>query len=229
MSDPENIFAQQVSDDYMALERQGKSGQQDPYSQQEAYGQAGYGQQVAYGQQSPYGQAGYSQAPYGQQGLYGQAGYGQQGPYGQAGYGQPVYGQPLYASPANYEYESIRSSAMIVMCMAGISFFIAPLILSVSAWVWGHSLVSKARSIGAPQDVVDRARAGWLAAMIISILQISSFVLFIVVFWMALASQSCPCAGGPRNLPGPARFVPHVSAIGCSSDLKATTSGAAHE
>lgn len=184
MSDPENIFAQQVSDDYMALERQGKSGQQDPYSQQEAYGQAGYGQQVAYGQQSPYGQAGYSQAPYGQQGLYGQAGYGQ------AGYGQPVYGQPLYASPANYEYESIRSSAMIVMCMAGISFFIAPLILSVSAWVWGHSLVSKARSIGAPQDVVDRARAGWLAAMIISILQISSFVLFIVVFWMALASQS---------------------------------------
>jgi len=173
MSDPENIFAQQVSDDYMALERQGKTDQQGPYSQQEAYGQAGYGQQGLYGQ------AGYSQAP-----------YGQQGPYGQAGYGQPVYGQPLYASPANYEYESIRSSAMIVMCMAGMSFFIAPLILSVPAWVWGHSLVSKARSIGAPQDVVDRARAGWLAAMIISILQISSFVLFIVIFWMALASQS---------------------------------------
>ena len=169
MSDPENIFAQQVSDDYMALERQGKSGQQGPYSQQEAYGQAGYGQQVAYAQQGP---------------------YGQQGPYSQAGYGQPVYGQPLYASPANYEYESIRSSAMIVMCMAGMSFFIAPLILSVPAWVWGHSLVSKARSIGAPQDVVDRARAGWLTAMIISILQISSFVLFIVIFWMALASQS---------------------------------------
>lgn len=201
MSDPENIFAQQVSDDYMALERQGKSGQQDPYSQQETYGQAGYGQQVAYsqqspygqagyGQQGPYGQAGYGQAPYGQQGAYAQAGYGQQGPYSQAGYGQPVYGQPLYASPANYEYESIRSSAMIVMCMAGMSFFIAPLILSVPAWVWGHSLVSKARSIGAPQDVVDRARAGWLAAMIISILQISSFVLFIVIFWMALASQS---------------------------------------
>ena len=196
MSDPENIFAQQVSDDYMALERQGKSDQQGPYSQQEAYGQAGYGQQVAYGQQGPYSQVGYGQqgpygqAGYGQQGPYGQAGYGEQGPYGQAGYGQPVYGQPLYASPANYEYESIRSSAMIVMCMAGISFFIAPLILSVSAWVWGHSLVSKARSIGAPQDVVDRARAGWLAAMIISILQISSFVLFIVVFWMALASQS---------------------------------------
>ena len=213
MSDPENIFAQQVSDDYMALERQGKTGQQDPYSQQEAYGQAGYGQQVAYGQQRPYGQAGYGQqvayaqagygeqgpygqagygqqSPYGQQGPYGQAGYGQQGPYGQAGYGQPVYGQPLYASPANYEYESIRSSAMIVMCMAGISFFIAPIILSVPAWVWGHSLVSKARSIGAPQDVVDRARAGWLAAMIISILQISGFVLFIVIFWMALASQS---------------------------------------
>lgn len=213
MSDPENIFAQQVSDDYMALERQGKTGQQDPYSQQEAYGQAGYGQQVAYGQQGPYGQAGYgqqgpygqagygqqvayAQAGYGEQGPYGQAGYGQQspygqqGPYGQAGYGQPVYGQPLYASPANYEYESIRSSAMIVMCMAGISFFIAPIILSVPAWVWGHSLVSKARSIGAPQDVVDRARAGWLAAMIISILQISGFVLFIVIFWMALASQS---------------------------------------
>lgn len=213
MSDPENIFAQQVSDDYMALERQGKSDQQGPYSQQEAYGQAGYGQQVAYGQQGPYGQAGYgqqgpygqagygqqvayAQAGYGEQGPYGQAGYGQQspygqqGPYGQAGYGQPVYGQPLYASPANYEYESIRSSAMIVMCMAGMSFFLAPIILSVPAWVWGHSLVSKARSIGAPQDVVDRARAGWLAAMIISILQISGFVLFIVVFWMALASQS---------------------------------------
>lgn len=213
MSDPENIFAQQVSDDYMALERQGKSDQQGPYSQQEAYGQAGYGQQVAYGQQGPYGQAGYgqqgpygqagygqqvayAQAGYGEQNPYGQAGYGQQspygqqGPYGQAGYGQPVYGQPLYASPANYEYESIRSSAMIVMCMAGMSFFMAPIILSVPAWVWGHSLVSKARSIGAPQDVVDRARAGWLVAMIISILQISGFVLFIVIFWMALASQS---------------------------------------
>ncbi len=213
MSDPENIFAQQVSDDYMALERQGKSDQQGPYSQQEAYGQAGYGQQVAYGQQGPYSQVGYgqqgpygqagygqqvayAQAGYGEQGPYGQAGYGQQspygqqGPYGQAGYGQPVYGQPLYASPANYEYESIRSSAMIVMCMAGMSFFLAPIILSVPAWVWGHSLVSKARSIGAPQDVVDRARAGWLVAMIISILQISGFVLFIVIFWMALASQS---------------------------------------
>lgn len=196
MSDPENIFAQQVSDDYMALERQGKSDQQGPYSQQEAYGQAGYGQQVAYGQQGPYGQAGYgqqgpyAQAGYGQQVAYAQAGYGEQGPYGQAGYGQPVYGQPLYASPANYEYESIRSSAMIVMCMAGMSFFLAPIILSVPAWVWGHSLVSKARSIGAPQDVVDRARAGWLVAMIISILQISGFVLFIVIFWMALASQS---------------------------------------
>ena len=213
MSDPENIFAQQVSDDYMALERQGKSDQQGPYSQQEAYGQAGYGQQVAYGQQGPYGQAGYgqqgpygqagygqqvayAQAGYGEQNPYGQAGYGQQspygqqGPYGQAGYGQPVYGQPLYASPANYEYESIRSSAMIVMCMAGMSFFLAPIILSVPAWVWGHSLVSKARSIGAPQDVVDRARAGWLVAMIISILQISGFVLLIVIFWMALASQS---------------------------------------
>lgn len=196
MSDPENIFAQQVSDDYMALERQGKSDQQGPYSQQEAYGQAEYGQQVAYGQQGPYGQAGYGQqgpygqAGYGQQVAYAQAGYGQQGPYGQAGYGQPVYGQPLYASPANYEYESIRSSAMIVMCMAGMSFFMAPIILSVPAWVWGHSLVSKARSIGAPQDVADRARAGWLVAMIISILQISGFVLFIVIFWMALASQS---------------------------------------
>jgi antigen family protein len=196
MSDPENIFAQQVSDDYMALERQGKSDQQGPYSQQEVYGQAEYGQQVAYGQQGPYGQAGYGQqgpygqAGYGQQVAYAQAGYGEQGPYGQAGYGQPVYGQPLYASPANYEYESIRSSAMIVMCMAGMSFFIAPIILSVPAWVWGHSLVSKARSIGAPQDVVDRARAGWLVAMIISILQISGFVLFIVIFWMALASQS---------------------------------------
>lgn len=213
MSDPENIFAQQVSDDYMALERQGKSDQQGPYSQQEAYGQAGYGQQVAYGQQGPYSQVGYgqqgpygqagygqqvayAQAGYGEQGPYGQAGYGQQspygqqGPYGQAGYGQPVYGQPLYASPANYEYESIRSSAMIVMCMVGMSFFLAPIILSVPAWVWGHSLVSKARSIGAPQDVVDRARAGWLVAMIISILQISGFVLFIVIFWMALASQS---------------------------------------
>ena len=219
MSDPENIFAQQVSDDYMALERQGKSDQQGPYSQQEAYGQAGYGQQVAYGQQGPYSQVGYgqqgpygqagygqqvayAQAGYGEQNPYGQAGYGQQvaygqqspygqqGPYGQAGYGQPVYGQPLYASPANYEYESIRSSAMIVMCMAGMSFFLAPIILSVPAWVWGHSLVSKARSIGAPQDVVDRARAGWLVAMIISILQISGFVLFIVIFWMALASQS---------------------------------------
>ena len=208
MSDPENIFAQQVSDDYMALERQGKSDQQGPYSQQEAYGQAGYGQQVAYGQQGPYGQAGYgqqgpygqagygqqvayAQAGYGEQGPYGQAGYGQQSPYGQQGpYGQAGYGQPVYASPANYEYESIRSSAMIVMCMAGMSFFLAPIILSVPAWVWGHSLVSKARSIGAPQDVVDRARAGWLVAMIISILQISGFVLFIVIFWMALASQS---------------------------------------
>lgn len=177
MSDPENIFAQQVSDDYMALERQGKSGQQDPYSQQEAYSQAGYGQQVAYGQQSPYGQAGYSQAPYGQQGAYGQAGYGQQGlygqagysqapygqqgPYGQAGYGQPVYGQPLYASPANYEYESIRSSAMIVMCMAGMSFFIAPLILSVPAWVWGTRLSQRHGRLGPHRTLwTVRERAG---------------------------------------------------------------------
>ena len=153
---------------------------------QAGYGQAGYGQagydQAGYGQagygQGAYGQPGYAQPGYGQPG-YGQGGYGQpgygQGAYGQPGYGQPVYGSPMYSSAMSGEFDSMRTQAIFAMVLAVVSFFIAPLILTIPAMVWAIVNHSKAERMGAPSPTLTVTKAAKIVTIIAT-----SFIFFLV-------------------------------------------------
>ncbi len=143
---------------------------------QGAYGQPGYAQpgygQGAYGQ-GAYGQPGYAQSAYGQGG-YGQPGYGQGG-YGQPGYGQPVYGSPMYSSAMSGEFDSMRTQAIFAMVLAVVSFFIAPLILTIPAMVWAIVNHSKAERMGAPSPTLSITKASKIVTIIAT-----SFIFFLV-------------------------------------------------
>ena len=151
------------------------------------YDQAGYGQpgyaQPGYGQ-GAYGQPGYAQPGYGQgaygQGAYGQPGYAQsaygQGAYGQPGYGQPVYGSPMYSSAMSGEFDSMRTQAIFAMVLAVVSFFVAPLILTIPAMVWAIINHSKAERMGAPSPTLSITKASKIVTIIAT-----SFI-FLLVF-----------------------------------------------
>ena len=148
---------------------------------QAGYSQGGYGQpgyaQGAYGQpgyaQPGYGQGGYGQGGYGQ-GAYGQPGYGQGG-YGQPGYGQPVYGSPMYSSAMSGEFDSMRTQAIFAMVLAVVSFFFAPLILTIPAMVWAIINHSKAERMGAPSPTLSITKASKIVTIIAT-----SFIFFLV-------------------------------------------------
>ena len=148
---------------------------------QAGYGQGGYGQggygQGAYGQpgygQGAYGQPGYAQPGYGQGG-YGQGAYGQPG-YGQGGYGQPVYGSPMYSSAMSGEFDSMRTQAIFAMVLAVVSFFFAPLILTIPAMVWAIINHSKAERMGAPSPTLSITKASKIVTIIAT-----SFIFFLV-------------------------------------------------
>ena len=153
---------------------------------QAGYGQAGYGQgaygqpgyaQPGYGQgaygQGAYGQPGYAQPGYGQ-GAYGQGAYGQPG-YGQGGYGQPVYGSPMYSSAMSGEFDSMRTQAIFAMVLAVVSFFFAPLILTIPAMVWAIINHSKAERMGAPSPTLSITKASKIVTIIAT-----SFIFFLV-------------------------------------------------
>ena len=148
---------------------------------QAGYSQGGYGQpgyaQPGYGQ-GAYGQPGYAQPGYGQgaygQGAYGQPGYGQGG-YGQPGYGQPVYGSPMYSSAMSGEFDSMRTQAIFAMVLAVVSFFFAPLILTIPAMVWAIINHSKAERMGAPSPTLSITKASKIVTIIAT-----SFIFFLV-------------------------------------------------
>ena len=143
---------------------------------QAGYSQGGYGQpgyaQPGYGQ-GAYGQPGYAQPGYGQ-GAYGQGGYGQPG-YGQGGYGQPVYGSPMYSSAMSGEFDSMRTQAIFAMVLAVVSFFVAPLILTIPAMVWAIINHSKAERMGAPSPTLSITKASKIVTIIAT-----SFIFFLV-------------------------------------------------
>jgi len=164
----------------------GQPGYAQPGYGQGAYGQPGYAQpgygQGAYGQ-GAYGQPGYAQSAYGQgaygqpgygQGGYGQGAYGQPG-YGQGGYGQPVYGSPMYSSAMSGEFDSMRTQAIFAMVLAVVSFFFAPLILTIPAMVWAIINHSKAERMGAPSPTLSITKASKIVTIIAT-----SFIFFLV-------------------------------------------------
>lgn len=166
----------------------------NPYASGSAYGQSPDGQAIgaAYDQagyvqpgyaQGGYGQPGYAQPGYGQgaygqggygQGAYGQGAYGQPG-YGQGGYGQPVYGSPMYSSAMSGEFDSMRTQAIFAMVLAVVSFFFAPLILTIPAMVWAIINHSKAERMGAPSPTLSITKASKIVTIIAT-----SFIFFLV-------------------------------------------------
>ena len=161
----------------------------NPYASGSMYGQSPDGQAINAGyEQAGYGQAGYSQGGYGQpgyaqsaygQGAYGQPGYAQpgygQGGYGQGAYGQPVYGSPMYSSAMSGEFDSMRTQAIFAMVLAVVSFFFAPLILTIPAMVWAIINHSKAERMGAPSPTLSITKASKIVTIIAT-----SFIFFLV-------------------------------------------------
>ena len=181
MSDPVNPYASgsmygQSPDGQAINAGYDQAGYGQPGYGQGAYGQGGYGQ-GAYGQPG-YGQPGYGQGAYGQpgygQGGYGQGAYGQPG-YGQGGYGQPVYGSPMYSSAMSGEFDSMRTQAIFAMVLAVVSFFVAPLILTIPAMVWAIVNHSKAERMGAPSPTLSITKASKIVTIIAT-----SFIFFLV-------------------------------------------------
>ena len=126
--------------------------------------------------QSPDGQAinaGYDQAGYGQPG-YAQPGHGH-GAHRQPGYGQPVYGSPMYSSAMSGEFDSMRTQAIFAMVLAVVSFFFAPLILTIPAMVWAIINHSKAERMGAPSPTLSITKASKIVTIIAT-----SFIFFLV-------------------------------------------------
>ena len=151
----------------------------NPYASGSMYGQSPDGQAINAGyDQAGYGQPGYAQPGYGQ-GAYGQPGYAQpgygQGGYGQPGYGQPVYGSPMYSSAMSGEFDSMRTQAIFAMVLAVVSFFFAPLILTIPAMVWAIINHSKAERMGAPSPTLSITKASKIVTIIAT-----SFIFFLV-------------------------------------------------
>ena len=181
MSDPVNPYASgsmygQSPDGQAINAGYDQAGYGQPGYAQPGYGQGAYGQpgyaQPGYGQ-GAYGQPGYAQPGYGQ-GAYGQGGYGQPG-YDQGGYGQPVYGSPMYSSAMSGEFDSMRTQAIFAMVLAVVSFFIAPLILTIPAMVWAIVNHSKAERMGAPSPTLTVTKAAKVVTIIAT-----SFIFFLV-------------------------------------------------
>ena len=181
MSDPVNPYASgsmygQSPDGQAINAGYDQAGYGQPGYAQGGYGQGAYGQpgyaQPGYGQ-GAYGQGGYGQPGYGQGG-YGQPGYGQ-GAYGQPGYGQPVYGSPMYSSAMSGEFDSMRTQAIFAMVLAVVSFFFAPLILTIPAMVWAIINHSKAERMGAPSPTLSITKASKIVTIIAT-----SFIFFLV-------------------------------------------------
>lgn len=181
MSDPVNPYASgsmygQSPDGQAINAGYDQAGYGQPGYAQPGYGQGAYGQ-GAYGQPG-YAQGGYGQGAYGQPGYaqpgYGQGAYGQPG-YGQGGYGQPVYGSPMYSSAMSGEFDSMRTQAIFAMVLAVVSFFFAPLILTIPAMVWAIINHSKAERMGAPSPTLSITKASKIVTIIAT-----SFIFFLV-------------------------------------------------
>ena len=138
---------------------------QDPYSQQTPYGpaaSASYGQpEVAYGQQPAYGQ--------------------------QQAYGQPapVYAQPYYATSHLAAYAELRSQAHLAMILAGVSFLIAYLLLSIPAVVLSFIQRRKAKRLNAPQDIMSLTNTAVVVTSICASLQLLVPLALLLAFFLS--------------------------------------------
>lgn len=138
--------------------------------------------QDPYTQQTPYGPA--ASAPYGQP----EAAYGQQPAYGQQqAYGQPapVYAQPYYATSHLAAYAELRSQAHLAMILAGVSFLIAYLLLSIPAVVLSFIQRRKAKRLNAPQDIMSLTNTAVVVTSICASLQLLVPLALLLAFFLS--------------------------------------------
>ena len=140
---------------------------QDPYSQQTPYGPAA---SAAYGQ---------PEAAYGQQPAYGM-------PNGTA-YSQPTptYVQPYYVSSNLSAFANLRSNAHLAMILAGVSFLIAYLFLSIPAVVLSFMQRRKAKRLNAPQDIMSLTNTAVVVTSICASLQLLVPLALLLVFFLS--------------------------------------------
>ena len=138
--------------------------------------------QDPYTQQTPYGPA--ASASYGQP----EAAYGQQPAYGQQqAYGQPapVYAQPYYATSHLAAYAELRSQAHLAMILAGVSFLIAYLLLSIPAVVLSFMQRRKAKRLNAPQDIMSLTNTAVVVTSICASLQLLVPLALLLAFFLS--------------------------------------------
>ena len=138
--------------------------------------------QDPYTQQTPYGPA--ASASYGQP----EAAYGQQPAYGQQqAYGQPapVYAQPYYATSHLAAYAELRSQAHLAMILAGVSFQIAYLLLSIPAVVLSFMQRRKAKRLNAPQDIMSLTNTAVVVTSICASLQLLVPLALLLAFFLS--------------------------------------------
>ena len=140
--------------------------------------------QDPYTQQTPYGLA--ASAPYGQP----EAAYGQQPAYGMPNgmaYSQPApaYAQPYYATSHLVAYAELRSQAHLAMILAGVSFLIAYLLLSIPAVVLSFMQRRKAKRLNAPQDIMSLTNTAVVVTSICASLQLLVPLALLLVFFLS--------------------------------------------
>ena len=113
----------------------------------------------------------------------------------QQAYGQQTYAQPMYA--VNPAVEKIRSNASTARLLAILSFVFGGLLLSGGMWFWADNMLQEAQAIGAPIDVLDRARSAKSTAKICSIIHIALIIggLLIGAFFLVLGLMALSIAG----------------------------------
>ena len=128
--------------------------------------------------------------PYGANPASAQDPYTQQTPYGpavSAPYSQPApaYAQPYYASSHLVAYADLRSQAHLAMILAGISFLIAYLLLSIPAVVLSFMQRRKAKRLDAPQDIMSLTNTAVVVTSICASLQLLVPLALLLVFFLS--------------------------------------------
>lgn len=100
-----------------------------------------------------------------------------------------------YETPSMDTYER-RSQTVLILGLLSIIFGV---FTGIPAWVMGTTTINDARRNGIPESAVSGATTGRLIGMIVTILSIVSFVLFAILFVVALGSIST----GPQPWPTP--------------------------
>lgn len=114
--------------------------------------------------------------------------------------GMPQWDQPPYTGaaytprPGWNTVERLRNNSVICLVLGILSFVGFGPLTGIPAWIWGHSIINEARSLGIGDDVVSNAKIGKILGIVstvifIGLILISVFFL-VIMFGLIAASAS---------------------------------------